>query len=485
MKEKRNISAGLVFEVTKRFFKSIMSIETPDFQDTEKSIISDMDFRGYKAWILIFSILIASIGLNANSTAVIIGAMLISPLMGPIVASGLAVGINDFSLLKRALKNFLVAIIISLLTSTIYFKLSPLKDVTSELLGRTTPTILDVFIAFFGGFAGIIAGSRQEKSNVIPGVAIATALMPPLCTAGYGLATSQFKFFFGASYLFFINSVFISLATFITVKFLKFPKKHHLDKEKEKKVSRIITFIVILVIIPSLFIFFEVIRESRFRTNAKMFVKNEVKSPNSQVINSNFEFTDSVGVINLYFIGKPVNDSSINQWVLRLNQYKLVSKKNLFSRIMLPDTTVLHIYQSSDVNNLTTQQIQKMNKSIEEEVRIGVLEEIYKKNAELIAEKDKTIKKLTEQVKTFKSKFVPVEQMNKEIEIQYPYIKSIAFSQTMKVNDSTVDTLPTFIIKWNYGVSYYYKRKDAKVLKKWLKTRFNLDTLIIIEEKQY
>lgn len=485
MEQKRNISARLVFEVIRRFFKSVMAIEDTDFEDTEKSIVSDMVFRGPKAWILIFSILIASIGLNANSTAVIIGAMLISPLMGPIVASGLAVGINDFALLKRAGENFLVAIIISLLTSTIYFKLSPLKDVTSELLGRTTPTILDVFIAFFGGFAGIIAGSRQEKSNVIPGVAIATALMPPLCTAGYGLATAQYKFFFGALYLFFINSVFISLATFITVKFLKFPKKHHLDKEKEKRVRRIITFIVILVIIPSIIIFFDVIRESRFKTNAKMFVKNEVKSPNSQVINYTFEFNDTLGVINLYFIGKPVTDSLINQWTLRLAQYKLVSNKNFFSRLMLPDTTVLHIYQSSDVNNLTTQQIQQMNKSIEEEVRIGILEEIYKKNAELIAEKDKTIKKLTQQLNTFKNKFVPVEQMDKEVEIQYPYIESIAFSQTLKVTDSIVDTLPTFIIKWKYGVSYYHKRKDAKVLKKWLKTRFNLDTLILIEEKQY
>jgi len=485
MEERRNISSNMVLLVLKRFFKSLMAIEETDYEATEKSIISDMVFKGHKSWILIFSILIASIGLNANSTAVIIGAMLISPLMGPIVASGLSVGINDFDLLKRALKNFLIAFIISLLTSTIYFKISPLKDVTSELLGRTTPTILDVFIAFFGGFAGIIAGSRQEKSNVIPGVAIATALMPPLCTAGYGLATWQMKFFFGAVYLFFINSVFISLATFITVKIMKFPKKHLINKEREKRVSRIITLIAVLFIIPSLFLFFKVIRESRFKTNVGLFVKNEVKSPNSQVVNSTYEFNDSIAVINLYFIGRPVSDSSINQWVLHLDEYGLVSKKKFFSRLMLPDTTVLHIYQSADMGQLTMEQIQKMNKTIQEEVRIGVLEDIYKKNAQIIDEKDKTINQLTEQLKSYKQKYIPVEQMNKEVKVQYPYIKSIAFSRTLKENDSTVDTLATFMIKWNYGVSSYYKRKDAKVLKKWLKTRFNLDTLIIVEEKQY
>ncbi len=482
-KDKRQVPFTVVWFMIKSFVRSVMRIEDTDYEGTMNKVEEDMLFRGHSAWILIFSILIASIGLNANSTAVIIGAMLISPLMGPIVASGLAIGINDFSFLKRALKNFAVAILISLITSAIYFKITPLKEATSELLGRTTPTILDVFIALFGGFAGIIAGSRKESSNVIPGVAIATALMPPLCTAGYGIATWQGHFFFGALYLFFINSVFISLATFVTVKLLKFPKKKHINPETERRVKHIITFIVILFIIPSLILFFNVIKEARFKTNAKLFIKKEISNPGSQLINYNLQYSDTVASINLYFIGKPVQDSSVNQWIMRLADYNLVTNGSFLNKVMIPDTTVLHIYQSADVNSLTKDELNKINQNIEQEVKVGILEEIYDKNAEMLAQRDKQIDSLQKKLQLLEKRNLPVEQLNKEVLVQYPYIVSVSFSRAIIPGDSTIDTLPTFIVKWKPGVSYYYKKRKSKTLKEWLKVRFDLDTLVLIDQR--
>lgn len=186
-----------------------------DEQLTVESIRNGVEFRGANLWILVFATFIASLGLNVNSTAVIIGAMLISPLMGPIMGVGLAIGINDFELMKRSLKSYFIATVFSVTTATIYFAFTPLDEVQSELLARTSPTIYDVFIALVGGLAGIVAVATKEKGNVIPGVAIATALMPPLCTAGFGLATGNLLYFLGAFYLYFINSVFISLATFL------------------------------------------------------------------------------------------------------------------------------------------------------------------------------------------------------------------------------------------------------------------------------
>lgn len=226
-------------------------------QETIANIEDGVDFRGAKLWILILAIFVASLGLNTNSAAVIIGAMLISPLMGPIIGMGLAVGINDFRLFKRAAKNYLVATLFSVATATVYFLLTPLDDVQSELLARTSPTIYDVGIALCGGLAGIVALSSrsQRMGNVIPGVAIATALMPPLCTVGFGLGTGNWLFALGALYLYLINTIFISLATFIGVTFvMRYPKKVFVDKARERRVKHIITLISVLTIIPSIFI---------------------------------------------------------------------------------------------------------------------------------------------------------------------------------------------------------------------------------------
>ena len=214
-------------------------------------ISKEVSFKGANLWVLIFAIFLASLGLNVNSTAVIIGAMLISPLMGPIIGMGLAVGINDLDLLKRSAKNYAVATLISVLTATLFFLISPLSEAQSELLARTSPTLYDVLIAFCGGAAGVIALCTRGKGNVIPGVAIATALMPPLCTAGYGLATGHLLYFLGAFYLFFINTVFIALATFAGVRLMKFHQHEDLSDEQARIERRWIMSLVILTIIPA------------------------------------------------------------------------------------------------------------------------------------------------------------------------------------------------------------------------------------------
>ena len=245
-----------------------------DTEDAAQRIKSGIWFRGPNVWILAFSIVIASAGLNVNSTAVIIGAMLISPLMGPIIGLGLALGTNDVDLLKLAAKNLLVMVVISLIASTLFFLLSPLELINpTELQARTRPTIYDVLIALFGGLAGILENSRKERGTVIAGVAIATALMPPLCTAGYGLSSFHFKFFFGAMYLFIINTVFITLATYVMVKYLRFKAVSGLDPAVAKKRRNTISALIAIVVIPSIISAIGMIQDNNFERNVEAFVQ--------------------------------------------------------------------------------------------------------------------------------------------------------------------------------------------------------------------
>ena len=269
---------NLTFKSIYIYLKNLFDIKTDKHEEGAiENIKKSIEFRGENLWSLICAIFIASVGLNTNSTAVIIGAMLISPLMGPIVGTGLAVGINDIQLLKTSLKNLLISVVASIATSTLYFTISPLTDVQSELLARTNPTIFDVLIAIFGGIAGIVANTRREKSNLIPGVAIATALMPPLCTAGYGLATGNFLFFLGAFYLFFINSVFICIATIFIVQYLHFKEVEYLEPEKQKKIKRWIFIFAFLTILPSIYTAWNVVNESLFKSKAIQFINQNVK----------------------------------------------------------------------------------------------------------------------------------------------------------------------------------------------------------------
>jgi len=307
---------------------------------TVDNIRKNVDFQSANAWTLVFAIFVASIGLNVNSAAVIIGAMLISPLMGPILGFGLALGINDGELLRRSLRNLAIAVVISVLTSTLYFLLSPLHDAQSELLARTQPTFYDVMIAFFGGAAGIVSISRKERGAAVAGVAIATALMPPLCTAGYALSNGNFKFLLGALYLFLINSVFIGLSTFLFVRYLHFKKVRFQNEQERKRVRIWISTIVVVIVLPSLILAWMLMQESRFRVRSEKFVREQFQFKNSFVVSSDLKYRYSEPQILVNVIGVNLTPEQIESVKSKLPIYHL-------------EETKLEVRQISDVKQAT------------------------------------------------------------------------------------------------------------------------------------
>lgn len=293
-----------------------------------KSIEEGTEFHGAKLWILVLAIFVASLGLNTNSAAVIIGAMLISPLMGPILGMGLGVGIYDFDLLKQAVRNYVVTTLFSVITAFVYFSISPLTEAQSELLARTSPTIYDVCIALCGGLAGIVALSSksQRTGNVIPGVAIATALMPPLCTVGYGLALGQWSFAAGAFYLYLINTVFIATSTFIGVNFiLKMHKKKQVNTQRAKRVRHIILTIAVLTLIPSIYITLDIVRDTVYTQHVRQFVQQELHFEQTHLLNYSANRQDNF--LRLVLFGEPLDSTKIRQLETNLQQYSLDDTK--------------------------------------------------------------------------------------------------------------------------------------------------------------
>ncbi|MGO1672045.1 MAG: DUF389 domain-containing protein [Sphingobacterium sp.] len=280
--------------------------EQEDYEVIHQVMESGIVFKGTNLWILIFAIFIACVGLNVNSTAVIIGAMLISPLMGPIIGMGYSLATYDFTLLKKAASNFGFAVASGLITSTLYFLVTPINEAHSELLARTQPNIYDVLIALFGGLAGIIAMSSKVKGNIIPGVAIATALMPPLCTAGYGLATANWSYFLGAFYLFTINTVFIGAATLITVRLLKFPVISYTDEKQKIKANRWVTFIALMTMIPSIYFGYIMVQQENYNQNAASFINNETFIEGDYLLQSNVNAVAKK--ISLTYGGKAITE---------------------------------------------------------------------------------------------------------------------------------------------------------------------------------
>ena len=314
----------------KKKIRAYLTLRNDKIQSAEaiEAILNGTEFKGSSLWILVCAIFIASLGLNMNSTAVIIGAMLISPLMGPIMGIGLGLGINDSSLITRCVKNLAIATLFALLTSCLYFWISPLNDARSELLARTQPTIYDVLIAFFGGFAGIIATGSKSKGNILPGVAIATALMPPLCTAGYGLATLQFKFLFGAMYLFLINAVYIGLATWLGTIVLHLPKmeeKSDVDGEKQTVFNKSWAFVLIfLLIIPSVVTTVGIVRENVQESRVSAYIHGEFDNlGETNLISYEFNKTDSTKVILVNLLGVPLDSHQIDILAARMGSYGL------------------------------------------------------------------------------------------------------------------------------------------------------------------
>ena len=448
----------VVLAELKRFLKDRFSLEEDKANEDEivKSIQAGVVFRGTNLWVLIFAILTASLGLNMNSTAVIIGAMLISPLMGPIMGIGLAAAINDFELMKKSLKNHAIAMTISIVTSTIYFFLSPLNEAQSEILARTTPTIWDVFIAFFGGLAGIVGATRIEKGNVIPGVAIATALMPPLCTAGFGLATGNFYYFLGALYLFFINSVFISLATFMIVKFLKFKQKEFIDKALERKVKQYIYTVVFITIVPSIYLGYGIVKKTIFEVNSKNFVDQEFNFDNTQVISKNFMYKNKreKREIELILVGEKLSEDVVASLNKKMNYYQL-------------DDVTLTIKQGFDDNKMDINALKS-----------NLLEDLYKRGEEAIREREEQIKKLEEELKRFKMTEIPVDDIALEAKSLYPEIKSFSMSKAVEINYETFENDTLYVSV----VTYHSKPedKDQSKLKNWLMTRMKVDRIRLI-----
>ena len=312
-----------IIRKTLHFFSLESELENQDsvYEEIKKGVV----FKGTNLWILIFAIIVASVGLNMNSTAVIIGAMLISPLMGPINGMGYSVATYDFELFRKSIKNFSFAIISSLVASTVYFALSPVSTAHSELLARTSPTIYDVLIALFGGLAGIVAISSKQKGNVIPGVAIATALMPPLCTAGYGLATGQFNFFFGAIYLFTINTIFIAIASVWISQLLKFPIRTIVDNGQKKKINRTITTIITLVLLPSIFFGYKLIQQEKFLQRANMYVSNVTTFEGNYLLKS--VVNEKANTITLIYGGATLSENQKNEIIIKSKSFNIEDAK--------------------------------------------------------------------------------------------------------------------------------------------------------------
>lgn len=447
------------------YLKEVINIrDGVDVEGSVEAIRNDIDFKGVNIWILGASIAIASVGLNVNSTAVIIGAMLISPLMGPIVGVGLAIGINNIMMLKRSLRSLGTAVLISVVVSSVYFLLTPFGEVQSELIARTRPTLLDVLIAFFGGIALIVAKTKKGTiASTIYGVAIATALMPPLCTAGYGLANGNWSFFFGAFYLFLINSVFIILATWLVVKYLKFPLTSYLDQARQKKVTRLIWIFTLIIFLPSSYTFWQSIQESIFKKNAENFIAQSFEFDGSEVINKKINYNNDEGVsmIEVYLIGKPISEETKTRLTKKMNEFSLQDVE-------------LKIYQAEDNTNEITSKLTS-------EVKSGIIEEIYRKNQETLEDKDEKIRTLEHELTKLGYASIPFQSLSQEIKLQYEDVQKMEIGKTISTNfDNQQDTSITVLIRWNPKMSAEDKTTKKQALQKWLRVRLNDEKLKVV-----
>ena len=439
------------------FSKDTLSFaDEVDKSATVKMIKSEIQFKGFNIWILIFSIIIASIGLNTNSTAVIIGAMLISPLMGPIMGVGLSLGTNDWGTLVVSFRALLITVFVSLLTSTLYFLITPFGEAGDELLGRTHPELRDVFIAIFGGLAGIMANTRNKVTNVIPGVAIATALMPPLCTAGYGIATANWKFFSGAFYLFIINSVYIAITAFIVIRYLKFPLVHLMDEVKERRFKRYIFVFSILLIVPSIYTLYKSYQKNKFETNAREFI-NEYFEPR-EMHTSTIDYNEGEPFIQIALIGKaeyPLEDYP--KW---LPKFDIPSNITLD---IIPDTRI------DEILNRMESEKYKGSKYFEDNYKVS-LQQIKT----LRKEKDSLSQSLTKLI----SDTIPFTQIVAELKAIVPSVQGFEYGVYKTTDFKTTKELPTFHLKWKRRNSS--TRVQEKKVKAWLKERLQLEEVRVI-----
>ncbi|MDE6238932.1 MAG: DUF389 domain-containing protein [Muribaculaceae bacterium] len=427
--------------------------------EAEQAIREGVSFRGINILILIVAIFIASLGLNTNSTAVIIGAMLISPLMGPIIGIGLAVGIHDFDLMKRAFRNLMMATLFSVATSCIYFLISPVNEAHSELLARTSPTIYDVFIGFFGGAAGILAIGSRVKGNVIPGVAIATALMPPLCTVGYGLATFQMHYFFGALFLFFINSVFIACATTVGVKLMNYHIKDFSNPQRARKVRNIVYSIAILTMIPSCYLTYRMYQQSTFISNCNNFVDQQFNFEGTQVLHSSAVMEGKHKTLTVSLVGKILPTDSLTLALTdRLPEYNLGG-------------TTLRIIQgdNADGNFDATQATSTM------------LRDMYQVTQNTINSQRETIDSLRAVNAVAVANDTIAARISPEIKVLFPEIKDIAITRAISssIDSMRLDTINVVLVSYNRPMGVAQSQK----FKEYLEARLDKKDIIIVSTK--
>ena len=429
--------------------------DAQEYSAVVEEVSRNVVFRGTNLWILMFAIVICSVGLNVNSTAVIIGAMLISPLMGPIIGVGVGVGIFDTQLIRKGARNLLVAVVISVFSSALYFWITPLSEAQSELLARTTPTLWDVLIALFGGLAGIVAATRKEKTNVIPGVAIATALMPPLCTTGYGLATGQWAYFLGALYLFFINAVFISVSAFLLVRLLRFPRATFVDQVQERRVRWIVWTVVVITVIPSIWLAYTLVERTLFQRRAELFVTQEFDFPETRVVEKRIDPRQEQRSIEVFLLGEPLEDELIERIQSHMARYGL---NNAHLVVNQGRTSA----QQIDVNAL----------------RSGILEELYKQNQQALLSKDARISELEGQLQRVKATELPVKDILDELRAQHPKVRDFTLNRNVlyHVDNGTPDTALVAIARFKGKV----RQEEMDRMKAWLKARTRMDSVIVL-----
>lgn len=437
-----------IFKRVTDIIRDVINIDTHiDTDAAERSIRGNIEFRGPNAWILAVAIIIASVGLNVNSIPVIIGAMLISPLMGPIFGLGLGLGINDINLMKQAGKNLLIMVSISIVVSFVYFLITPLSlSNPTELLARTRPTIFDVMIALFGGFAGIFEQCRKEKGTVFSGVAIATALMPPLCTAGYGLATGNISSFLGAIYLFCINCLFITLATYFLVKYFRFKKTEYADQGFGLRTQRITTLLIVVFLIPSIWSAVVLVKQNNFDKKATAFVEAHRSIGNSIIYDYKIDHEEG-SVLKVFMTGETLSDSGRN---------------NLYAYAEEFGISVEQIV----IKEYITQNVQG-----NDEVFKGIYERLDTK----IEQYETTIEQLTSELQAVKKAELPYMQIANEIAASYPEIKHVYIGQGTHITIDSLKVSPCLVVKVKSDSTI--SETSLEQFKRWVKVRLQSENV--------
>lgn len=455
-------------------FQELFSLHLDtDEAGTVEAIHRSIEFKGGNLWGMLFAAAIAAIGLNMNSGAVVIGAMLISPLMGPIVGIGYALATNEFETLKSAFRNLAIFVVGSVFAATLYFMLSPIKTLTDQLEARTYPTFYDVMIAIFGGAIGIVASSRADRGNAIPGVAIATALMPPLCTVGYGIATAQWIYAGGAFYLFFINSIFIAGTSFLFVRTLRFPVKEFIDPAREQRYRMIMLAIAVFTIIPSIWTGYNLVHREVFNSKALLFEQKveEYNFKKGVVLGQRIEYQRDTPTIVLTTSGGIYQSDKDN---LR-NQLEDVGLE--YARLEFREGDL-------DVETLLAEVQNIQNKfATMQDGYTDFLEEIYKDHNITLKNKEERITFLESELAKYQTQrkrtAKPVDDIAVEFAALYPEAVEVSYNELIKMNTqmATLDTIPTVLIRWE---GRRIRNAQRQRMSNFFQTRMKLDTISVV-----